>query len=405
MFPKSWVAWGLAAGLLLPLAAHAQNSFSAYVSPEYEYNSNVFDLPTGAAVPGFNETRHDDSYAVYKGGLNDDYRLSQQDLFVHLNGAEFQYQHFTQLNRDEYNIDGGWNWWLSRDLTGIFDVSRSRSMLPFGSLLTPEGLPVIQTAQRESATARYQFNPDWLMEGNVSESKTNSPVPAAALLNLQETSGSFTLTYTRNARLTGGGRISYASGRYEDGVADLSPTYHQIELAGVANYVASGLSSFTGALGYTRRSSTSNINSVSSVTGSGDYKRALTGKTSIELTLARIVNSAITNTGSEVDTTAGGSLHWQATYKIGVSLGYSWIQRYYPDQNAAPTALVAVGSDRTDNQQNAFINADYQVLRWLVVKPYYNFQTRRSNAQDSNFNSTIAGISVTGTFGGGAVTK
>jgi hypothetical protein len=404
MFSKSWAAWGLAANLLIlmPLAAFAQNALSVYASPSYEYNSNVFYLPSGTPVPGTTDTRHGDGYVVYRGGLNEDYQLSEQDFFIRLGAADYKYQHFTQLNRDEYQVDGGWRWWLSRDLTGGFDVSRSRSMLPFSYLLQEQDTPVLQTTQKEAATVKYQFNPDWRIDGSLSENKTTSPVPAAALLNLKETSVSTTLTYTENVRLTGGGRVTFVNGRYQDGVINLAPTYHEFELAGVANYAAKGLSSFSGALGYTRRDSSSGINSVSSVTGSLEYKRALTGKTSMDLSLTRAVNSDITNTGSEVDTTAAGSLNWQATYKIGVALGYSWTQRFLPGQNASPTAQVAIGSDRTDHQQYAFLNVDYQVLRWLVVRPYANYQTRSSNALDGTFNATIVGIVATGTFGKGA---
>jgi hypothetical protein len=405
MFPKSWVAWGLAANLLLPVAAFAQSTLSVYASPQYEYSTNVYFLPSGTPVPGTTDTRHGDGYVVYRGGFNADYQVSEQDFFVHLDAADYQYQHFTQLNRDEYQADAGWRWWLSRDLTGSFDVSRSRSMLPFSSLLQEQDTPVLQTAQKEAATVKYQFNPDWRVDGSVSENKTTSPVPAAALLNLKETSLSTMLTYTQNVRLTGGGRVTYVSGQYEDGVTSLAPTYHEIELAGVANYAAKGLSSFSGALGYTRRSSTSGFNSVSSVTGSLDYKRELTGKTSMDLSLTRAVNSNISNTGSEVDTTAAGSLKWQATYKIGVSLGYSWTQRFLPGQNGSATALVDIGPDRTDHQQYAFLNVDYQVLRWLVVRPYANFQTRSSNALDGTYNATIVGIVVTGTYGRGAAAR
>ena len=390
-----------AAAGLLPMAALAQASFTAYVSPQYEYNSNVFDLTAGVPVVGTNDTRHGDSDLVSRGGLIGDYLAGRQDFYLNIDAANYKYQHFTELDRDEYAADVGWRWVVIRDLTGTFDVSRTKFMVPFSALLTQTGQLVLETVQKESAALQYQFNPDWRIDESVFRRREEAPVPDAPQLNLTDTSVSTTLTYTRNARLTGGANFTYDTGKYDQGVANLSPTYHEISVSGVANYAAKGLSSFSGLLGYTKRSSLTGTNDVSSVTGALEYKRQLTGKTGMDLSISRSVNANITNTGSEVDTVVGGSLNWQATYKLNVALAYSWTNRYLPDQNGSPTQFVVVGGNRTDNTQFVGLNMDYQILRWLDIKPYFNYQTRSSNAQFGDYNASVVGVTVTAKYSRG----
>jgi len=138
-----------------------------------------------------------------------------------------------------------------------------------------------------------------------------------------------------------------------------------------------------------------------SVTGALEYKRQLTGKTGMDLSISRSVNANITNTGSEVDTVVGGSLTWQATYKLNVALAYSWTNRYLPDQNGSPSQFVVVGGNRTDNTQYVGLNMDYQILRWLDIKPYLNYQTRSSNAQFGAYNASVVGVTVTAKYSRG----
>lgn len=391
-----------AAALMLPVAASAQAAFTAYVSPQYEYNSNVFDLSPGQAVLGTSDTRHGDSDFVSRGGLIGDYLISRQDFYVNLDAANFKYQHFTELDRNEYAADAGWRWVLTRDLTGTIDVSRTRFMVPFSAQLTQTDELVLETVQKENAAVQYQFNPDWRIDASVFRRREDAPVPTAEELNLTDTAFSTTFTYTRNARLTGGVNFVYDTGKYDQGVENLSPTYHEISVSGVANYAAKGLSSFSGLLGYTKRSSLTGTNDVSSVTGALEYKRALTGKTSMDLSVSRSVNANITNVGSEVDTVAGGSLTWQATYKLNVSLAYNWTNRYLPGQNGSPAQPLVVGGNRTDNTQFVGLNMDYQILRWLDIKPYFNYQTRSSNALDGDYNATVVGVTVTAKYSRGA---
>ena len=79
-------------------------------------------------------------------------------------------------------------------------------------------------------------------------------------------------------------------------------------------------------------------------------------------------------------------LLWQATYKIGLAAGYVWGEYDYPDQGFLP------GSDRIDHVQSVSLDANYQVRRWLTLKPFARVQSRSTNFPGYSFNSTVYGI-------------
>jgi hypothetical protein len=384
----SWGAGFIALANLAPLSAWSETTLTLSASPEYQVNSNIYDLAPGVDAPGTTDSRHSDQYAVYRGAAQAAFLQDQQNFFLNLQGAEYRYQHFTILDHDEYTADGGWKWKLGTSLDGTLEVTRSRTELPFYYLLQIQAAAVLLTEQRETAALNYLFNPDWRLETTAYTRKVDAPLSDAEDLDLKETSGTAVLRYVRNAKFTGGIGVGYLSGEYGNGVGDLAPAYHQVSPQVVSTYTVSALSSFTGQLGYTRRSSALASDDVSTATGSLDFKRSLTGKTSIDLLASRLVSANITNTASEIDSIGSATVNWQATYKLALKLGYVFTIRYLPGQGQLP------GENRTDHQQYTAFNLDYQILRWLTLSPYANVQSRSSNTLDGNYNATVYGIIV-----------
>ena len=133
------------------------------------------------------------------------------------------------------------------------------------------------------------------------------------------------------------------------------------------------------------------INDVSGVTGDLDYKRALTGKTTLDVELSRQINAYVYNSGSEIDTIGAIGANWQATYKIDVTLAYNYTYRQLPGQGDSPP-----GSDRTDRLNYVSLIVDYEALPWLALKPYINYQDRTAtNFAGGNFNASVIGAQFT----------
>jgi Putative beta-barrel porin 2 len=368
-----------------PLPCIAAVDFSPSATARYEYNTNVFDLQGGYPLPGTTDYQHSDWLYTYGAALDADYLWDQQKLFTTLSTTEFHYNHFSQLDHNEYNLDGGLKWKLGRIFDGTLEVQRDRSMVAFTNVNNAQF--VLQTEQRESALIGVEITPDWRLEGNGYYRTVDQDFIGAPTLNLDESLGQLTLKYLGRAGLTSGLSGSYVIGDYTGASAEANPSYRQTTVSLVATYEPTGHSTLKGAVGYSDRTSASALNEISGFTGEIDYNNQITGKTSIQLQLSRAINSYISNVSSEIDSIAALNVRWQATYKIGVVAGYSWTNREFPGQGDAP-----IGSDRIDHLQAVSIQVDYEPLRWLSIKPYINLQTRSSNFVGGDFNSTAYGV-------------
>jgi hypothetical protein len=384
--------WALAVAMLLqlPRPSFASDSIEASAISRYEYNSNVFDVQSGYPVPGTTDFQHSDSLFTYGAALDMNYLWSQQKLFALMSLTEFHYDRFTQLDHHEYNLDGGLNWKIGSALDGTLEVLRNYSMVPFSN--AESATFSLQTEQRESAKIGLEFLSDWRIEASGRYHTVDQSAAQSQGVNLTESYGEAALKYIGRAGLSAGLSGGYTSGNYEGSSADSNFSYRQTNVALVAAYEATGRSTFNGALGYSDRTSPSALNTVSGFTGELDYSYQLTGKTSMQMRLSRVINSYVANAGSEIDTQAGLSARWQATYKLGVEAGFTWTTRNLPDQGDAP-----VGGDRIDHDELTSIKIDYEALRWLTIKPYVSLESRSSNfvgpnVIGANFKSAIYGV-------------
>jgi hypothetical protein len=381
------------AALALPVHAHAQFTGHASATGTYESNTNVFALNSGFSPAGSPDFRRSDTYFSYGAALGGSYLLGRQELFATGSTQEFKYQRNTQLDNTSYNVDAGLKWKLGDSLDGQLDASRTHSMVPFYNLtgLTTLSL-VTMTEQRETAQIGIKLNSEWQVKGSAFTSKFEEPTPDASNLQLTQTSGTTSLEYSGFGAITGGVMAGYSSGDYSgaNGTNGPSnPSFSQTTAGFVAHYNHIR-SSFDGSVGYSRRTSSVGSDDTSGVTGSLAFTEQLTPKTNFTATIARSINSYIFNQGSVIDTAAGVTVNWQATYKLAVSAGYTFDYRNFPKQGNNP-----VGSDRVDIQESPTMAMVYRPLRWLLIRPYANIQTRRSTFVGGHFSQNVYGVSFT----------
>ncbi len=373
-----------------PVTTRAESTLQTSAYAQYEYNSNVYALSTGVAVPGTTDTGHGDYFIGYGGTFNASELLGRQKLYANLDGTDFHYGHLSQLNHSEYSLAGGWAWQLLRDWDGTLEVRRVRSMVTFANLISSQ--LELQTEQREAGTIRVQLNPEWRIESDDYTHVVDSPQAQAPALRLTESSAQLALNYTGVARLTAGLNAAYLVGKFDSAGAlalGLAPSYHQTSEGVGSQYRVSGLTTIVAQVGYTKRDSSSGINNVGGVTGELHYERTLTGKTSMDLELSRQVNSYITGVGSELDSNASLIVNYQATWKTGFHVNYAYSYRQLLGQGYIP------GTDRLDHVQFAGLHIDYEALRWLSLKPYVLYQTRSSNFYQGDFSSVSYGLTFT----------
>lgn len=381
-----------AALLAAPLQAFAALDLTVGGDAQYEYSSNVFDLQKGTLTP-FGGKDYGDSYVGYGGKLDASYLLSQQQFYATVVGTDYRYNRFTGLNHSEYNFDAGWDWKFGRLWDGVLDMDRIRSMVSFYNLIGKS--LVIQTEQRETGRVGLQFTPDWRAEVTGYTRRIDQPQPDAPNLRLKENSGAGALKYTGTAGVTAGLTAGYLRGAFSDTGTFLAPSYHQTTAGLTATDEITGLSTFRGQVGYSRRTSENGTNNISGLTGEVDYKRALTGKTSVELDLSRQINAYITNNASEIDSVALLTATWQATYRIGVVLSYSFTYRQLPGEGSAIVGGVYVpnNGEQTQRLHMPSLTVKYSPVPWLTLKPYYHYQSRSSqNLANGDFDASVVGL-------------
>jgi hypothetical protein len=378
------------AALGLPIHARAQFTGKATATGQFESDSNVFNLESGFPQPGTNDFRRADSFLAYGAAFDTQYFTGRQELYASASTNEYSYQRFTELNHDDYKIDTGLNWKVGELLDGNVDVRRTHLMVPFVDLTEQTLALSLQTEQRETADIGIKLTPDWKADTVAYTRTLLEPQPGAPNLELKESSGTESLSYLGLGNFTSGVIVGYLKGDFQavGNTAVENPNYRQT-MGGVLGTYKSGRSSFDGELGYTDRVSTNGVNSVAGVTGQFKFLDQLTPKTSVNLTLSRLISSYVSSASSEIDTLAGVGANWQATYKLDVIAGYTFTYRDYPGQGNDP-----VGSNRIDHQQYASLALEYRPQRWLLVRPYANFQRRSSNFIGGDFNQNIFGVFV-----------
>ncbi|MGH8141678.1 MAG: hypothetical protein ACREU2_04065 [Steroidobacteraceae bacterium] len=381
---------------LTPLPALAQLTASVAASGQYESNSNVFDLQPGFTYTGLgpNPRRGDTDY-TYSGAADLKYQWSQQTVFGDATASQTSYDYYHQLDHETYSVDLGWNGMLGNAVNGSFEVLRVHTMVPFLDVFQPT--LTLSTEQRERGGLGLQFLPRWRVEANGYTHTVTWPLPGDPNLAVDESEGDLALKYLGTAGFTAGLDGGVLNGHFTGSTNPaLNPAYKQWTGDFVVNDMPGGRSTLVGAIGYTDRTSEGvriALNSISGVTGNFTYSNQLTGKTSVSFILNRAINVYITNFGSEIDNSATLRATWQATDKIGVTVGYVWDYAELPGQGDNP-----IGSTRLDHVQTPTASITYQALSWLTIKPYTSYQTRSSNYMGGNFDSWIVGANLAVTW-------
>ena len=167
-------AWSLALlGALVCASAHAQSAFSPYASVEYEHNSNLFALPDDISlVPGA-DPHKGDTDLKYLAGLEGAYAFGLQQITFDAEWRHFDYDHFNNLDHDEYLLDGKFLWKLASALDGKIDYRQEHLMEPFAQRLSL--VLALETATRLEGTANWNIGSSWRLEGAVGENRLDAP--------------------------------------------------------------------------------------------------------------------------------------------------------------------------------------------------------------------------------------
>ena len=385
------LAFGCALAAAVPIGARAETTLNPYLDAQVEHDSNVFRAPNSEAIFLANgDPTLGDTNEKYVAGLEGTYLWSQQKLTGTFEARHFSYNHYKNLNHNEYLADVGLLWKLTHLVDGSFDLRQERAMAPFA--LGNSSQLTINVDRNAAAKVNFNVSPDWRFDVGGYYHKLNSPLRNFPDFVERDVGSHAGLSYVGIANLTYGIAVDHIDGRFENAqnVGPFAQNVAQLQ----ANYLVSGLTTLNAAVGYSKRDQRGAGGNVSAFTGEFGYTRQLTGKTSVNLNVRRAVNSYLAAGGSEVDTTASAQVDWQATYKIDVLLAGGYTHSAFVGQVIPGSSA----NGRVDKSPYGSLRVTYKVLRHLQLRAYLNEQKRTSNVFLFNYNDTIYGIDARLTF-------
>jgi hypothetical protein len=358
-----------------------------YAATAYQYDSNIFALSSSVPEPiGSHGPTFSDQYLEERAGVDALYHLSLQEFYANVEARHFGYEQFSTLSHDEYLLHGGMRWALGYLFDGVLDYRRERIMVPFEDFIATQLYLQLQSVI--TASANIQFAPDWRLQSQGVINDLDSPRPGYPNLSLTEDSIHEGLRYVGLAKLSAGIDAIFLHGHFNGEEFILTPQYNQTTVEAAAKYVATGLSNFDGAVGYTRRTQ-ENGETLGGPTGLLAYERNLTGATSIDIKLSRTINTYLSYEGTEIDTALALGATWNPTSRIAVAPGYQWIYSTFPGADLA--GLAPVGTERVDHYQVTTLSVKYLARDWLSLRLYGQYETRGSDVTDDSFNRTLFG--------------
>jgi putative beta-barrel porin BBP2 len=381
----------VAACVIWPRLAAAEVTVVPQGSIRYEHNSNIFAVPADAPLlVAQGDLTRADSIGTYVAGGSLLGIWGQQKLTAKIEGREVQFSHYSRLNHSEYLGDVDLHWTLNSRLDGNVDVRRDHSMALFMSRESTQ--LEVDTSQDATANANLKFAADFRLEAGILNHRGETPLPGFPSANILENTERLAVRYLGASALSYGFEFSQLNGKFSSSV--LPSTYRQNNADLVFTYGVGSLSKLNGSIGYSNRKEDATGASISGLTGSIGLSRQLTGKTAITAEVRRAINVYVVGGGTEIDTSATLGANWSATAHITVTASASHTHSAYGQQSAASL----IDSGRTDDYTSVNFSLDYQILRWLFLRPYGRYETRHSNKAEFTYDGSIVGIELRGRY-------
>jgi hypothetical protein len=384
--------------------ALAATQWIPFANSGVEYNSNVFAVPS--SLPPFaasGNTQLGDVIGHVLAGLDTDSQWGVNQLLLNLQAERFEYDRFTLLDHNEYHLGGKLNWIVGPTIDGSVSYVQSRTMTPPSDTLSDQ--LEIQLDKLATATGRILLTPQWRFDLEPRWHELDSPLPGYPGFSDHETYGAASINYLGISKLTAGLRFEYGDGAFHGVVG--ATKYDQTTTGLTAKYAVTGLSSFDGQVGITRRDS-SFINpaqatvaggvggaagTTSTLTGTLGLHRQISVKTSVDVKVFREVDSYIAGANSEIGTGESVSATWSPDVKFDISLRYLMETQSIQGE----VATFEVGN-LTDRVHSGTLDVKYHVLRWLTLRPYYSYDDRKSNYLLYNYTMNQVGIDLIARF-------
>lgn len=380
-----------------PLESRAQLDLMPYTAVTYEHQSNLFEVSgRQEAIEQTGSERQDDNVLMYLAGLSSRYQFGQQALSLTAEGRRLEYDYFSNIDHDEHLLGGIFDFKLGSIVDGLVQYRQERRVGNFADIQASE---LRQQFDRTlSGRIGLAVTPKWRVEAGARRYRSELPLPENPKFQLDESAGQLALQYTGLSHLTAGLLAQYVKGDYT-GSADAT-SYNENSLQLTADYAVADFNTFNLRLGATQRRLSRNEDvpgadqrddRVDGFTGAVGYTRIFSPKTSANFEVFRRIDNFVAGTDALIDTGVSAGVNWQATAKMSLSARYAYTRSDFGNNG--------LDQNRDDRLNNGSFELNYDVLRWLRLRPYVVYRDRDSTSQDDSFSNTLVGLELRAHFG------
>jgi hypothetical protein len=305
-----------------------------------------------------------------------------------------------ELSHDDYTFSAGMAWTPSQAFNLALLATQDR--LPLGLADVGGNQSTPQTSQRYQATVRVRPTPRWQLSLTPGWSETRTPLQDAEDFRVIETSAGASMEFIGAGRLVPGISASRGKSRYS-GIEDAT-RYTQETVQGTLSYRLTEVTAFSLSAGKSWRTTQlraptndpaaiGNEGRESSFTGSLSTFRQLTPKTSVNLNVFRNFQYFDAGVNLSVGTGFSAGVNWAATPKTSaaLSVSHSW-------SNIDNFEINGVAITRKDLLRSYTLGISYLATRSVSLSTNVTRQVRNSRILAEQYNSTIAGVSLSVRF-------
>lgn len=368
-----------------PFAAQAALDWSPSLTQAYVYENNVFDDAGASEAQDLRgTTRRADGVWRQVLGLEGDYRWSRQALHLSAEGSRLQYQHFSEIDREEYALDAAYDWQLTSTWGGRIEYRDQRHAASFADL--GNGSLSIQRGRRLAAQLNLKPLPDWRVDAGAERYRLALPLPEASAYRFDSSRVLLALRYLGTSDWDAGVRADLTRGEFS-GVPQASHYEERTVRLTLDRQFGAG-SHFNAALGWVRREEPGRA-AVSGVAASLSFRHPFSSKTALELEAARGIENFSAGGNAMFETRVSAALRWRWSLKTQFSARYQWSRNEF--QGSSP-ALVPDYGGRVDRTQHWTLRIDWSALDWLSLGAYGEYRDRQSNLARQGYNGWTFGI-------------
>ncbi|WP_420468476.1 outer membrane beta-barrel protein [Panacagrimonas sp.] len=387
---------GMAMGLGLGASGQVQAALAIvpFVSGSVEYDNNVLRLPNNAtALQQRGDPRREDAVKTYSVGVGADYSMGAQSLKLGVAANRTEYNRFTELDFEGHEVSGSLNWAVGSIVNGSVTLRDARALENFAGRTDAVGDRAVRDNTTVAADAklrllsRYEFRP------GLQASRARYSLSTSQQQDLDEETLKFGLSYVGSGRGDIGLEAVVGQGDYlrrtpGPGVIE---EYDQLTLQLVGTWQPSPITTFSFGAGSSRRDNRGvDVGDNSAFVGNLNVSRTVSVKTSLYTGVYRSVSSSELQGESTVVSTGwnvGGN--WKPVE--GLSFNANFLLQ---DDRFEDSIAVDNGGERRDDLQSASVSAEYTVRRWLVLKPYYEWEDRSAEIPGGSYKAYQAGLEV-----------